>query len=366
MPVTMDDTAYRRIPGASWTTCIKPLVLGESPAQVRHRIDNPDSGDTASRGYLRAVHCLALQPEVFGRDFLVLPDGMTRGDVAKGAEVLRGGFPSDELYVPVLDASEFTEAQSHALTAYMVAHDFIDWDYITVNDTPRNRRAWREFLEADKFQYTCKSKTMAGARKLYDKMVVAAFAEGKTVLTPTEHRKAQALADAVRAQPMVSDLLAHPDAQPEAVLRWADPIVGPARGRADLLVSPRYILDLKQWRSVQPHIVRRDIQAQGVDAQLAWYARGAEDMHGLHPGTLQRGVIVVTDGGTDGCPECVVVWLDEAMHALGDARLDRALRTYAECDRTGEWPTAGSPEGDLLGPSEWLLKQYHLTEFLNT
>lgn len=278
----MDDTAYRNLPGASWTTCFKPLVLGESPAQVRHRIDHPDEGDTAIRGCLRCGHCLALQPEVFDRDFLVY-------------------------------------------------------------EGRRDKR-----------------------HKAYQAVLEQVADTGQTVLTPTEHRKAQALADAVRAHPMVAQLLAHPDAQPEAVLQWDDPIVGPARGRADLLVSPRYILDLKQWRSVQPRSVRRDIEAQGVDAQLAWYARGAEDMCGLEPGALQRGVIVVSDGGTDGCPECALYWLDEAMHALGDARLDRALRTYAECVRTGQWPTAGSPEGDLLGPSEWLLRQYHLTDYTNT
>ena len=56
---------YCRAPGANWST----LKLMGSPAKARWTLDNPDAGDTASRGMLRAVHCLVLEPHVFDRDF---------------------------------------------------------------------------------------------------------------------------------------------------------------------------------------------------------------------------------------------------------------------------------------------------------
>lgn len=276
----MRDADYRARPGVSWTTCLRPLVAGKSPAQVRHRLDNPDTGDTASRGYLRAVHCLALEPESFEQEF----------------------------------------------TIYAGRRD-------------KRHKAYQAALEE------------AGDR---------------TILTPKEHAKAQAVADAVRRNPTVAALLARPDAMPEQVLEWAEPAVGLARGRADLLTGVA-LLDLKTWGSLDPVAVRRDIVRQCVDAQLAWYARGGEALLGLEPHSLRRGVIVATDGGTDGCPEARVYWLDESLCATGDARLNAALELYAECDRANHWPTAAdsAPAGEAVGAPTWLLRELGLLDLLD-
>lgn len=67
---------YAKLPGYRWSS-IKLLHTG-SPLHVRHAQTTSDSGDTASRSWLRAVHCLALEPDNFGREFSVF-DGRRTG-----------------------------------------------------------------------------------------------------------------------------------------------------------------------------------------------------------------------------------------------------------------------------------------------
>jgi len=202
--------------------------------------------------------------------------------------------------------------------------------------------------------------------KAYQAVLAEVAESGQTILNPKEHAKAVAVAAAVRRNPTVAALLARADAMPEQVLEWAEPAVGLARGRADLLTGVG-LLDLKTWGSIRWKDVQRDIVKQGVDAQLAWYARGGEAEFNLEPGTLRRGVIAATDGGTDGCPEAMVYWLDETLCATGDARLDRALEQYAECERSGHWPTAAdsAPAGEPVGAPPWLLRSLGLGDYLD-
>ena len=61
------DAGYRRIKAANWSI----VKLMDSPAKAKWMIDNPNAGDTASRGMLRAVHTLTLEPDVFERDYAV-------------------------------------------------------------------------------------------------------------------------------------------------------------------------------------------------------------------------------------------------------------------------------------------------------
>jgi hypothetical protein len=69
------DAGYRRIKAANWSI----VKLMDSPAKARWTIDNPNAGDTASRGMLRAVHTLTLEPDVFERDYAVCDMRRMRG-----------------------------------------------------------------------------------------------------------------------------------------------------------------------------------------------------------------------------------------------------------------------------------------------
>jgi len=73
MPDTFDG--YRNAAGVNWSTL---KLLDDSPLHYRHAVEHPDEGNTASRGMLRAVHCLVLEPERFEEQFSIF-DGVRRG-----------------------------------------------------------------------------------------------------------------------------------------------------------------------------------------------------------------------------------------------------------------------------------------------
>jgi len=321
---------------------------------VRHRLYRLDDGDTASRGYLRAVHCLALEPESFERDFAVMPEGKDRGNIKRARIRLQSTDPLPFDLQP-------TDA------ALLMVRNGWEVDAFEVDDRSRNTKALKQRkANALPGEHVIKSKHFEAALEEVEWLEWVHALFDRTPLSATDYTKAQAVADAVRSNPTVAALLARPDAMPEQVLEWAEPAVGLARGRADLLTGVG-LLDLKKWGSLDPVAVRRDIVRQCVDAQLAWYSRGAEALLGLEPGTLRRGVIVATDGGTDGCPEARVYWLDETLCATGDARLDRALELYAECERSGHWPTAEEMAGEAaeVGAPAYLLRELGLHDYLD-
>ena len=66
--MSADDRAYRASRGVNWSTL---KLMAKSPKHYRWALDNPDEGDTASRGMLRAVHTLVLEPHRFEADYAV-------------------------------------------------------------------------------------------------------------------------------------------------------------------------------------------------------------------------------------------------------------------------------------------------------
>ena len=67
----MTDAQYRTSEGVNFTTAKIMHPSKGSPRHYRHALDNPDDGDTASRGMLRGTHCMCLTPDLFDRDFVV-------------------------------------------------------------------------------------------------------------------------------------------------------------------------------------------------------------------------------------------------------------------------------------------------------
>lgn len=63
-----DYSQYSQIKAINWSTL---KYMGESPKHYRHAVDSTESTDTASRGMLRAIHCLVLEPDVFGSTFAI-------------------------------------------------------------------------------------------------------------------------------------------------------------------------------------------------------------------------------------------------------------------------------------------------------
>jgi len=105
------DAGYRRIKAANWSI----IKLMDSPARAKWTIDNPNAGDTASRGMLRAIHTLTLEPDVFERDYAVCD--MRRDARSKAYQE----FMAANEGKTILSEKEFTDA---ATIAHAVRSDF--------------------------------------------------------------------------------------------------------------------------------------------------------------------------------------------------------------------------------------------------
>lgn len=91
---------YAAIDAVNWSI----IKLMDSPAKAKWAMDNPGAGDTASRGMLRALHCLVLEPENFDRDFAVCSVRRDKRTVAYRA------FLADAGSRTVLSEREHSEA----------------------------------------------------------------------------------------------------------------------------------------------------------------------------------------------------------------------------------------------------------------
>lgn len=100
----MNFEAYRAIPAMNWSL-IKHGA--QSMRHLRHAIDNPDDGDTTSRGVLRAVHTAVLEPDRLTEDYAVFTGPRRAGKAWDEFELANAGRT-------ILKASELEEVQATA------------------------------------------------------------------------------------------------------------------------------------------------------------------------------------------------------------------------------------------------------------
>jgi hypothetical protein len=174
------------------------------------------------------------------------------------------------------------------------------------------------------------------ARELRD----LAYDEGKVPLLTKEHEQVQAMAEAIRQHPTAGRLFDPEAGTAEQSLFWHDPQFKvwrrarpdwmPHRGDGRLVV-----VDYKTCRAADPGALQRAVYEHGYHAQAAWYL-DAVKAFALH-GDQEPAFVFVFQTKT--APYLVhLVELDFPALTLGAARNERALRTYAECQRTGVWP----------------------------
>lgn len=245
---------YLALPGYRWSE-IKQLHSG-GPIHVLHARTAHDA-DTARLAWLRAVHCLTLEPHTFDREYSVY-DGVRRG-------------------------------------AHYEAH---------LADHP-----------------------------------------GTSVLKPHEAESARALADAIRAHPLVAPLLAAGD--PEVVITWTDPETRlRCKARLDWL-APQAILDLKTLGTTHEGRVARMVAQYLYHGQLAHYTAGLAAL-----GIEVPAYLVVAE---DDPPHDVALYgldphgPDGALYVGGRIR-SALLRRIAECEATGRWPGRHEAAQDLVLP----------------
>ncbi len=248
------DDEYRAADGENWS---RLKHLRTSPRHYRYRMDNPED-DTASRGMLRATHCLALTPELFGQDFAV----------------------------------------------YSGRRD-------------KRTAAYRDFL-ADN--------------------------AGKTVLTPREEADAQRIADAVRSDPAVRELLDTPDFDVyfEFPIVWDDPDFGvKCKAKLDILIVDwesrcAHVIDLKTVRRIDPKGMAYDAESMGYHGQIAGhYARAAAALLDFKIENIGCAIIAVE--GKDPHDVGIFKFSDADMWAGRELR-DSLMALRAECIAADEWP----------------------------
>jgi hypothetical protein len=189
-----------------------------------------------------------------------------------------------------------------------------------------------------------------------------ARAAGATAILTADAERVQAMAAALRAHPIASRVL-HPDSgDPEVSLFYRDPEHGvDRRCRVDWLRRAdgdgRLILtDYKSTSSADPEAINRAIGNYGYHLSAAWYR---DVIAGLG---LARSVPVLLVFQETTAPYLVhVVELDEAWLSIGEALAQRALRVFAECTASGEWP--GYESITVSTPPAWLLNRHELEVF---
>lgn len=155
-----------------------------------------------------------------------------------------------------------------------------------------------------------------------------------------EWEQVQAMAEAIRHHPVAGPLFTPGAGVAEQSIFWTDWKTGvrcrcrpdwmPHRGDGRLVV-----VDYKTARAVDPTALQRAVYERGYHAQAAFYLDGVKAA-GLH-GDQEPAFVFAFQSKIP--PYLVhLVELDFPALALGAARNERALRIYAECERTGVWP----------------------------
>jgi hypothetical protein len=168
-----------------------------------------------------------------------------------------------------------------------------------------------------------------------------ARAMGVVPLLRHEYEQIEAMANAIRRHPVAGPLFAPGTGVAERSMYWTDPATDVrCRIRPDWMrhreENGRLIVaDLKTARAVDPAALQRAVYEHGYHAQAAFYLAGVKAL-GLH-GDQEPAFIFAFQSKT--APYLIhLVELDLPALTLGAARNERALRIYAECERTGVWP----------------------------
>jgi hypothetical protein len=168
----------------------------------------------------------------------------------------------------------------------------------------------------------------------------AAYAAGKVPLLPKEKAQVDAMTEAIRQHPVAGPLFAPGTGVAERSIYWTDTATGvrcrvrpdwmPARGDGRLVV-----VDYKTCRAADPASLQKAVYEHGYHQQAALYLNGVKALD--ITGDQEPAFVFVFQTKT--APYLVhLVELDFPALALGAARNERALRIYADCERTGIWP----------------------------
>lgn len=182
---------------------------------------------------------------------------------------------------------------------------------------------------------------------------------GAIPLKSAEYAEAEAMASAVREHPVAAALFNPVGGRPEQSLFAQDPQTGVwLRARPDWLPDAhggRLICpDFKTTKSADPESLRKDVHNFGYFQQAAFYLDVIK-LLGLH-GDIEPAFVFVAQEKTP--PYLVTVFeLDVIALRIGRDLNRKAIDLYAECVRTGHWPSY-SDDIELLSLPGWVENTY--------
>lgn len=176
---------------------------------------------------------------------------------------------------------------------------------------------------------------------------------GLVPLLRHEYEQVQAMADAVRRHQLAGPLFAG-EGIAERSLYWTDPATGiRCRVRPDWLKQlPGLTLavDLKTTKDASPQAVQKAIRDYAYHQQDALYTDGIWAC--LQPEDVRFVFVFVSKTP----PHLITVReLKDQERDIGRARNERALRIYADCTASGEWPDWTGPVTEIpqIGLPSW-------------
>lgn len=196
--------------------------------------------------------------------------------------------------------------------------------------------------------------------------LVEVRARGAVPLKEHEHEQVQAMAAAIRQHPIAGGLFTPGTGIAERSIFFTDPATGVrCRVRPDWLKplpGMNLCVDYKTCADASPIAVSRAIRDRSYHQQDALYIDGIDAAMPADEGTR---FIFVFQSKT--APYLITVReLNQQDRDIGRARNDRALRIYADCTASGEWPdwtgpvteipTISMPTWDVISQTEEYLK----------
>jgi len=171
-------------------------------------------------------------------------------------------------------------------------------------------------------------------------------ANGQVPMSRVDWQSVMGMARAVLDHPVATTMM--DAAKTELSLQWDDVGGIPCKARLDAW-APGQVWDLKSTQDARPSAFARTIFQMGYGIQAAFYLRGAAAC-GLKA-TEFRMVVVERDP-----PHGVYVYrLEDAVLQASDILIDRALETWATCQKTGVYPSYSEAVTDIGLPS-WAWK----------
>ena len=165
----------------------------------------------------------------------------------------------------------------------------------------------------------------------------AAKAAGLTPVSQEMLDQAQAVADALRGDPVIGELLAAMDEQSSQQPHfWQDAAGRPCRCLPDLITNDGRLFDLKKTRSAVPRRFYWQAKDLAYDLQLAHLALGHADRTGAMPN--ECGLIAFE---WEEPHDCALLVFDQMDIEIGLERREEAFRRIADCQTSGEWPSHG-------------------------